>query len=248
MKHLQTFENFLNEGMSQKDIVAAAEKMKASEFIKHLDKKKVGYSMETGSLTNPDKGMLNLDIVGMKDGESILFIDGKYQGGNSSESTNESVLNEGSTLYISDPKFKDEASLKADILKKAGPALNDLLARQGVKYNPLTAKERGGNRISFDSKPMTGKDLGFMQYGFSEVYINIFSGGKFPEINKAAGENFEFEPYIWATLDYVYKHTNGGSNGCNLIFDGEDTNSIYYDIVGGKWLTQKEARNRKDWK
>ena len=161
------------------------------------------------------------------------------------------MLNEGTTLYISDPKFKDVETLKADILKKAGPALNDLLSRQGIKYNPLTAiseETRRGTSITFESKPLTGKDLGVMQYGFKEVYINIFNGGNYPQINKAAGENFEFSPYIWATLNYMYKHTLGGSNGCQLIFPGEEGDSIYYDVVGGKWLTGSESIKRKDWK
>jgi hypothetical protein len=159
---------------------------------------------------------------------------------------NADVLNEDNTLYTSNPKFKDEATLMADILKNAGPALNDLLSRQGIKYNALTAKAHG-KRISFDSKPLTGKDLGVMQYGFAEVYINTFSGGGFPQINKASGENFEFAPYIWATLNYSYKHAGGGSNGCSLIFPGEPNDSIYYDVVDGKWLTASEASKRKDW-
>jgi hypothetical protein len=163
------------------------------------------------------------------------------------EGFSEPALNEGVMQFVSDDKFKDEASLKADILKNAGPALNDLLSRQGIKYNPLTAKDKG-RRIDFDSKPFTGKELGFMQYGFAEVYIGIFSGGSFPEINKAASEKFEFAPYIWATLNYSYKHTNGGSNGCSLIFSGEQRDDIYYDVIAGKWLTSSEAAKRSDWK
>ena len=160
---------------------------------------------------------------------------------------NQNSLNEGAAIYVSDPKFKDETTLIADILKKAGPALNDLLARQGIKYNPLTATERG-KRFTFDSKPMTGNDLGFMQYGFSEAYVNLFNGGAYPQINKSAEESFEFEPYIWGTLNYQYKHTGGGSNGCSLIFSGENNDSIYYDIIAGKWLTGSEASKRSDWK
>lgn len=87
-----------------------------------------------------------------------------------------------------------------------------------------------------------------MQYGFKEVYINIFSGGNYPQVNKAAGENFEFSPYIWATLNYSYQHTLGGSNGCGLLFPGEQGDSIYYDVVAGKWLTNTEAGKRSDWK
>jgi hypothetical protein len=171
-----------------------------------------------------------------------------YEGYLKESNSFDGILNEGSTLYISDPKFKDVETLKADILKNAGPALNDLLSRQGIKYNPLTAADRRGSRITFESKPLTGNDLGVMQYGFKEVYINIFNGGDYPQINKAAGENFEFSPYIWATLNYMYQHVLGGSNGCGLVFPGEDRDSIYYDVVGGKWLTAKEAAKRSDWK
>ena len=203
-----------------------------------------------GDKYDDDKANKTIDGILKKCGDDWGACIGMLTSGlGESKNTNESVntLNEGTTLYISDPKFKDEASLKADILKKVGPALNDLLSRQGVKYNPLTATDRRGV-IAFESKPMTGKDLGFMQYGFKEVYIDIFSGGGFPQINKATGENFEFSPYIWATLHYSYKHTLGGSNGCSLIFTGEDSDSIFYDVVDGRWLTQREAARRSDWK
>jgi hypothetical protein len=162
-----------------------------------------------------------------------------------------SPLNEGK-VYISNDKFTDEATLKADILKNVGPALNKLLKDNGISYNPITAKEGRGNRVEFDSKPLTGKDLGVMQYGFKEVYINSFGGGGFPEINKAAGEKLEFSPYIWFNLHYDYKHgapwTNSqGSNGCSLYLPNEDTSNIYYDIVGGVFLKASEAEKRKDW-
>lgn len=167
---------------------------------------------------------------------------------------NESVnpLNEGATLYVSNPKFKDEASLKADILKNVGPALDNLLARNGVKYNAITAKE-GRGRIELDSKPITGKDLGIMQYGFKSVWINSFGGGSFPQINKAAGEAFEFSPYIWFNLHYSYEHgaawmNSTGSNGCSLYLPSERTSNVYYDVIEGRFLLESEAERRSDWK
>lgn len=165
------------------------------------------------------------------------------------ESTN--PLNEGE-IYISDDKFADVAALKADILKNVGPALNKLLKDNGISYNPITAKEGRGNRVDFDSKPLSGKDLGVMQYGFKEVWINSFGGGSFPQINKAAGEKLEFSPYIWFNLHYSYEHgaawmNSRGSNGCSLYFPGETRSDIYYDIVGGVFLKSSEAANRKDW-
>ena len=165
------------------------------------------------------------------------------------EDNNADLLNEGKQVFVSDPKFKDETTLKADILKNVGPAINDLLARQGVKYHPITAKENRG-RIEFDSKPMTGNDLGFMQYGFTEVWLNTFGGGNFPQIQKATaedGSDFEFSPYIWFNLHYDYKHVGGGSNGCELRFSGERSSNIFYDVIAGKFLTDSEAEKRKDW-
>jgi hypothetical protein len=167
-------------------------------------------------------------------------------------SSGSNPLNEGATLYISNPKFKDEASLKADILKKVGPALDNLLARNGVKYNAITAKESRG-RIELDSTPLTGKDLGIMQYGFKSVWINSFGGGSFPQINKAAGEAFEFSPYIWFNLHYSYEHgaawmNSQGSNGCSLYLPSEKSSNVFYDVVEGRFLLESEAARRSDWK
>jgi len=165
---------------------------------------------------------------------------------------NESALNEANTVYVSDPKFTDETTLIADILKNVGPALNDLLKSNGIDYNPITAKENR-NRIELDSNPLTGKDLGIMQYGFKNVWITSFGGGSLPQINKAAGDTFEFSPYVWFNLHYSYEHgaawmNSQGSNGCSLYLPNERTSNIYYDIIGGKFLTGSEAEKRKDWK
>ena len=43
-------------------------------------------------------------------------------------------LNENSEIFISDKRFQDLDSLKDDILKNITPAINDFLARQGIKY------------------------------------------------------------------------------------------------------------------
>jgi len=167
--------------------------------------------------------------------------------------TNESAnpLNEA-TVYISNDKFKDEATLKADILKNVGPALVKLLKDNGINYGPIGARENRG-RVEFESKPITGKDLGIMQYGFKEVYINSFGGGSFPQINKAAGDTLEFSPYIWFNLHYSYSHgaawmNSQGSNGCSFYLPGETTSNIFYDIVGGVFLKAGEAERRSDWK
>lgn len=166
--------------------------------------------------------------------------------------TNESVnpLNEAE-LYITDSNITDEATLKADILKNIGPAFNQMLKNAGIKYNPVTASESRG-RIQFESKPLTGDALGIFKYGIRECWIGLFSGGNMPQIQKDT-EKFSFKPYIWATLNYSYKHGaqganySSGSNGCSLYLPGEDSDSIYYDIVGKKFLTNSQAMKRKDW-
>jgi len=168
------------------------------------------------------------------------------------ESENISPLIE-SEVFISDDKFADELALKADILKNVGPAFNKLLKDNGISYNPVTAKEGRGNRVEFESKPLTGKDLGIMMYGLKEVYIDSFGGGSLPKINKAAGEKLEFSPYIWFNLHYSYRHgapwtDSTGSNGCSLYLPNERRSDIFYDIVGGVFLKSSEADKRTDWR
>ena len=164
-----------------------------------------------------------------------------------SKKVQESV-NEGEEIFISDERFQDLGSLKADILKNMTPAINDFLARQGIKYNPITVKEDRG-RYTFISKPVTGKDLGFFQYGMVEAYIDSFGGGQVPRIREADGK-IEFNPLIWFNLHYSYKHGtpdtgSQGSNGCALYPPGEDRSVICYNISTGRFLTSSEAEKTK---
>jgi hypothetical protein len=164
-----------------------------------------------------------------------------------SKKVQESV-NEGEEIFISDERFQDLDSLKADILKKITPAINDFLARQGIKYNPITVKEDRG-RYAFISKPVTGKDLGFFQYGMVEAYIDSFGGGQVPRIREADGK-IEFNPLIWFNLHYSYKHGtpyigSQGSNGCPLYPPGERSSNIWYNIITGRFLISSEAQKTK---
>jgi len=149
-------------------------------------------------------------------------------------------------VMITDDRFVDEKTLQDDIMKNMGPAINKFLKDKGIDYNPITVSANRG-RYQWDSKPLTGKDLGIMQYGFAEVYIDSFGGGSLPKISKATaedGSDFQFPPYIWFNLHYSYKHTSGGSNGCPLILPGEARSDIYYDIVKGEFVGGKEAEAR----
>jgi hypothetical protein len=154
---------------------------------------------------------------------------------------NDVTINEN-VKFVSDDRFKDEATLKADILKNAGPALEKFLKDNGIDWPGGFVVEDAGNRIKLVSKPVTGDDLGIMQYGFKEVYLSFFGGGNFPQINKAAKEGLEFEPSIWTNLNYSYKHTSGGTNGTNFIIPGSNDSNIWYDIVNGVWLDRKGAQ------
>ncbi len=162
-------------------------------------------------------------------------------------------LFEGTTTFISNDKFKDEASLKADIMKNMGPAINKLLKDGGISYGPITVKEGAGRtaRYEFESKPITGKDLGILQWGFKEVWINSFGGGSIPQINKDA-DGFEFTPYIWFNIHYSYTHgsaetSSQGSNGCSLYLPGEKRADVFYDIVNGVFLKSSEADKLRIW-
>jgi hypothetical protein len=166
------------------------------------------------------------------------------------ENVNESneILNEAD-VFISDDKFKDEAGLKADIMKNIGPAINKLLKDNGISYNTISAKEARGNRIEFESKPLKDKELGIMMYGFKEVYIDTFGGGSLPKINQTADGKLEFTPYIWFNLHYSYTHgapwiNSQGSNGCPLYLPNESRSDVFYDIVGGVFVKGSEAGKR----
>ena len=72
--------------LSQKQIVDAANRMNASEFIGFLKENGNDYDiLDQDNIFNANEGVVNIEIEGMNEGESLLFIDGEYQGGNSSK-------------------------------------------------------------------------------------------------------------------------------------------------------------------
>jgi len=168
-----------------------------------------------------------------------------------SADVNESALNEAE-VFVSDAKFKDEAGLRADIADNIAPAFNRLLSKNGIDFPPVTIEENRGS-YKIESKPVTGKALGIMQYGFKEVYIDSFGGGSLPKIQKATaedGSDFEFTPIIWFNLHYSYNHgsadtSSQGSNGCALFLPGERSANIWYDIVNGEFLKDSERQKLK---
>ena len=72
--------------LSQKQIVDAASRMNASEFIGFLKENGNDYDIsDQDNIFNDNEGAVNIMVTGMNEGESLLFIDGEYQGGNSSK-------------------------------------------------------------------------------------------------------------------------------------------------------------------
>jgi hypothetical protein len=68
----------------QEQIVDAANSMNASKFIGFLKENGNDYDISVqDNIFNANEGVVNIEIEGMNEGESILFIDGEYQGGNS---------------------------------------------------------------------------------------------------------------------------------------------------------------------
>jgi hypothetical protein len=186
-------------------------------------------------------------------GEKEFEFQGKTYKVEESEAPVVNDLNESDTFIKDLSKFANQAALIADISKNAGPALEKFLKASGINWPgkmEITVDSRS-NRLKLETKPVTGKDLGILQYGFKEVYLTFFNGGNItlrsvvnPDTMK--GE-LEFKPSIWTNLNYNYNHgsadTNSqGSNGCTFYIPGNQSGDIWYDIVNGVWLDRKGAQ------
>jgi hypothetical protein len=169
-----------------------------------------------------------------------------------SEEIIENPLNENAEVtFVSDKRIKDEKDLFDYIEKHLAKAFNTLLSDNGIDYNPVTAKMNvAKRRVELDSKPLMGKDLGIMKYGFYEVWINSFGGGQLPQFRHNENGEFEFHPYIWFNIHYSYHHGSPdigsqGSNGCSLYLPGERTSNAYYVVLDEKFYKDSEARRMK---
>ena len=241
MKHLKTFESYLVEKAEEKYIAHVDDSRKPGGSDRQIKK---DYGLE---VKNRDSS--GFDIIGAKEDVemfindyALMFTDIELY----ESDVKESNLNE-KIEYVSDDRFKDEASLKADILEKAGPALATFLKDKGIDWPTDFEISVQANRIKLVSKPVTGADLGIMQYGFKEVYITFFNGGYIEFRAATAKDGFEFGPYIWTNLNYSYQHgsadtSSQGSNGCTMFVPGAQTGNIWYDVVNGVWLDQDEAQ------
>lgn len=145
---------------------------------------------------------------------------------------------------ISDPNINDDKDLEEYIMKNIGQAFTDLIKDKLDLVYPVKATLRR-DYINFEGKSFSGDELGFMKYGFKNVWINTFSGGKMPK-GKKDGDTYVFHNYIWFTIHYSYEHGTSwtgteGSNGCSLYFPKETSHNIFYSIIDKKFYTNSEA-------
>lgn len=160
------------------------------------------------------------------------------------ESNRVEPLNEANNyVYIKHPDFQSAKDIIDSFVAKGGKAWSAFINKQlGIKVN---ASARAGRRdsVSVESAPIPTKDYGIFQYGMKSVSIDTFSGGSINWQNVGTQEDkFEFHGYIWFTIHFAYTHVGGGSNGCSLYIPGNDSDSIWYDIVNNQFLTANEAK------
>ncbi len=158
--------------------------------------------------------------------------------------TNENEITQifESDAFVTDKNIANEGQLRAEVAKNVGPAMDKLLKDKGIKYNKITGVDKG-RYIALESQPLSGKDLGVMQWGFKEVTIDSFGQGAITTNTSAAG--FSFSQYVPFNLHYSYKHgapqtQSQGSNGCQLFLPGETWSTVWYDIINKKMITHSE--------
>lgn len=140
-------------------------------------------------------------------------------------------------------EIKSQKDLESYILDNIGQAFTQLL-KSKLKINyPVTAELNRGY-IDFNSEPLPDAMLGIMKYGIAKLWIGNFSGNKMPQF-----VNGQCPRYIWTTLHFAYEHGSngkvmGGSNACSIYLPGENSDSIYYDILEKKYYTQSEAQKK----
>jgi hypothetical protein len=128
-------------------------------------------------------------------------------------------------------------SAYGEYVKKVGPALTKFLKEKGLNWPaPFKATEQKGY-IQIDSAPVSGKDLGIMQYGFKSVVLSTRFG------NEVMSDG---EPdLIVFGLSYQYEHPNGGTNGTDLILPGTRYNNLFYSKANDKFYTWETQPTQK---
>jgi hypothetical protein len=138
------------------------------------------------------------------------------------ETSNEGTLNE---------------SVYGEYVKKVGPALTKFLKEKGLNWpTPFKATEQKGY-IQIDSAPVSGKDLGIMQYGFKSVVLTTRYGTEAGIMSDGVPDLIVFG------LSYQYEHPNGGTNGTDLILPGTRYNNIFYSKTHDKFYTWETQPN-----
>jgi hypothetical protein len=128
-------------------------------------------------------------------------------------------------------------SVYSEYVKKVGPALTKFLKEKGLNWpTTLKATEQRGS-IQIESAPVSGKDLGIMQFGFKNVVLSTRYGTE-------ASIMSDGEPnLIVFGLSYQYEHPNGGMNGTDIILPGTRYSNVFYDKTEDKFYTWEDQKN-----
>jgi hypothetical protein len=163
----------------------------------------------------------------------------------------EDVTNESEDWYISNGYVTDEninnlEELKSVVADKIQDAMDDFAKKydfpKTLKIEVSNSHRGGGLSIDAGSDDFEGKDLGVFDKALNRAYLYLFSGRTI-EASEKNGKFF-FRPSMWSTISLGYESKGGGSNGVNYMYtevSGRPDNSLYYDILEGKFY------NGKDW-
>lgn len=160
-----------------------------------------------------------------------------------SESNTQYYIDKG---YIVDESIKNIEELKERIEANINNAYK-LFAEQFnlPGDNPeIHIQNRNNNYyyISLESN-INLDEVGIFKNVLSKCYLQFFSGRKIEFAFDEESNTFLFNPNIWSTLTISYEAINGGSNGMNYIIDN-NSNSLYYNIIEGKFYTEKDFFNK----
>jgi hypothetical protein len=144
--------------------------------------------------------------------------------------------------WINEAETKGESkavneSVYGEYVKKVGPALTKFLKEKGINWpTSLKGTEQRGY-IQIESAPVSGKDLGIMQYGFKSVVLTTRYGTEASIMSDGVPDLIVFG------LSYQYEHPNGGTNGTDLILPGTRYNNIFYSKTHDKFYTWETQPN-----
>lgn len=135
------------------------------------------------------------------------------------------------------------------IKKRAHESFKDFILENELpfkKYEITVQQSRHEYYLDLDSENVISQ-CGIMQDVFHAMKFSFFSGRKI-EHSQNENKKFVFKRYVWCTITINWQKTaNGSFNGTDYQYQRKhhvpaiaNTNSLYYDIVDGIWLSQSD--------